>query len=184
MSPFHGSRESRKACNHCGHPFSRYAPSPAACTRSGCPDRSRCTACTSAAQIRTSGTALRPNSLHPAAPSHTARSVKRLVSRANLRASDPARGPNEEDHSCALGEPSSAVPHDVVLDRCPDIQVDGISPNETSPQALAVLSTRDGRRGKCTRNPRKVATDLNGFSRIRKRRSSGVWFGVDPWHTR
>ena len=71
---FPASRAIRRTCNRCATSFLAPAPAPAACTRSGCQDRSTCTACRSAVRSRTWDKVL--SAAFPAAPCRIARSGK------------------------------------------------------------------------------------------------------------
>ena len=130
--PFRVLREFRKGSSHYARPSWRCALSPAACIRSGFPDRSRCTACTSAIQNRISDIAPRPNSPLLEVQPHIAHNAKLRVCPADSLGADPKRGPNAADHSCVPGEPC-ASPVDAIVDHCPGNQVDGIWPQKTSP---------------------------------------------------
>jgi hypothetical protein len=58
---------------------------------------------------------------------------------AGLPAEGLARDPNAADRWCVPQAPSSASPVGAALDRYPDIPVDGISPQNSSPKHLPVL---------------------------------------------
>jgi hypothetical protein len=138
--PSPASRASRTKGIHCAHLFSPRALSPAACTRSGSRDRNTCTACTNAIRTRTSDI-FRPRSC-PATQCRIARSAKPRACRADSPAEARVHDPTSAARSCAPAAASAAAlaaarGHD----RCPDIPVDGISP-QTLPKHAAVFSRR------------------------------------------
>jgi len=121
--PFPVKREFHSSCNRCAHLSWQYAPSPAACIRTGFRDRNTCTACRNATRIRTWDKG--PLAESPAAPCRTARSARRR----GCRAYSPALAP-----CCSRVLP--AVPGLAFLqkilcaaflrDHGPDIHADGI----------------------------------------------------------
>jgi len=142
MSPSPASLECRTARNCCAHLFSPRAPSPAACTQTGSPDRNTCTACTNAIQTRTSDTA--PQFQIPAAPRRTVRTATPPASPADSPASAPARGPTSADRSCAPPALSAAAHFDSLpAAHDPDLDTHAayISPR-LLPTTRPVLSTR------------------------------------------
>jgi hypothetical protein len=128
---------------HSAHPSSQYAPSPAACTQTGFPDRNTCTACRNAAQSRTSDTCRPPS--FPAIPFRTARTATPPASPANSPASARAHDPTSADRwsapAAAFAAPDSAVHYPAIPDRDPDTRVDGIWPQRL-PSTRPVLSTQ------------------------------------------
>ena len=158
-SPSRGSPESRTVRSHCAHLSSRCVPSPAACTRTGSPDRNTCTACRNEAQIRTSGTFHRLAS--PAARCRTAHNARRPAFQANLPVADQVRDPILAGRSF-VPQAASEAPDSAVHDRDPDNPVDGISPQSPPPSVCAVLSTRYCPWGKWSRtNQGHGSTPIN-----------------------
>lgn len=150
----------RTACSRSAYLSWLCVPSPAACTRNGCRDRSTCTACRNAVQNRTSDTSLPPPLF--AEPCRTGRNAKRSAFPADSQVSVPMRGPNAAGRSCAPAAPSASA-RGVVPAHCPDNPVDGISPQEP-PQAPACILNPTARSGKYPCRE-KGATDLRGFDR-------------------
>lgn len=127
---------------HCARLSSQPVLSPAACTQTGCRDRSTCTVCRSAAQIRTLDTSLPAAS--PAARCHTGHNVKPHAFPAGLPAVGRAHDPISADHWSAPLVASS-FPRSVPFcprtpSRGPDIHVADISPHTL--QLRQVLSTQ------------------------------------------
>jgi hypothetical protein len=134
--PFLASRAFHTTRIHSARPSSRSAPSPAACTQTGFPGRNTYTACTNAAQTRTSDNARpRPS---PGAPCRIARTARPPACRANSPASAPARDPTSADRWCAppaaCVAPASANLYLLIPGHDPDIHADGIWPRKP-PQA-------------------------------------------------
>ena len=118
------------------HPSSRSAPSPAACTQTGSPDRNTCTACTNAIQIRTSDTAHRP--IRPCS------TVPHCVQRETARV--PGRltgfGPNVRSRFGGRQRSTRLLPRPLarLSGRDPDNHAADILPPQTLPKHARVLS--------------------------------------------
>jgi hypothetical protein len=140
-SPSPGSHESQTTHTHSARPSSQSAPSPVACTRTGSPDRNTRTACTNAAQMRTSDIS-DPRAGLPA-PSRIVRSETRRVFPADSRVADPSHGPTSVDRSC-VPRAASAAPACAAHDRCLDIQAADISP-QSLPSTARIVSPAQSR---------------------------------------
>ncbi len=134
MFPSPASPESQTTHTHSAHPFSRSAPSPAACTRTGSPDRNTCTACMNAAQTRTSDISDPPAS--PPAPSRIARTATPRASPADSAVADPSHGPTSVGRSC-VPRAASAVPVCAAHGRGPDSHAADILLPHTLPTTRA-----------------------------------------------